>query len=128
MTSPPKSLRFWFKVHFAADMIFGLPLLFFPQKTLGFFNFQSELDLTARLVGAALIGIGGVSLLANDKGMESYQTLLSLKIIWSQAALLAILLSILNGAPKEAWIFFIIFAAFSALWITYKIKLHDKKS
>jgi hypothetical protein len=49
--------------------------------------------------------------------------MLSLKIIWSLSAIFGILLSILDGSPPIAWGFLAIFSGFSALWISYKLKL-----
>jgi hypothetical protein len=55
----PASLRFWFVVHFAADIIFAIPLIFFPGKFVGLWGFESAEIFTARLTGAALAGTGG---------------------------------------------------------------------
>lgn len=43
-------------------MIFAFPLLFAPAWTLGLFGIPVAASLPVRLVGAALIGIGGVFL------------------------------------------------------------------
>lgn len=123
----PNSLRTWFKIHFLIDFLFGIPLIFAPYWTLNLFGFTTIDPFTTRLVGAALIGIGGVSLLANKEGLESYNTLLSLKIIWSLAAILAIIITIIEGAPQATWLFLILFAVFSAIWIYYKIIINSLK-
>lgn len=118
----PPSLRTWFVIHFALDYIVGIPLLLFPNWALGLFGFQESV-LTARLVGAALLGIGGVSLVAHKKDKKVYSTLLSLKLIWSGAAIVGILLSILEGTPKVAWVFLAVFVFFFLLWGYYERKL-----
>ena len=59
----PRSLRFWFVVHFVVDFIFAVPLLLAPVWLMTLFGFESPDPFTGRLVGAALLGIGGESLL-----------------------------------------------------------------
>lgn len=119
----PKSLRVWFMVHFIVDMIFAIPLMVNPVWFLGLFGFNLIDPLTARLVGAALIGIGGESFFMNKKGIESYHVLLTLKILWSVSAVVAIGLSIFQGGPKSEWLFLAIFFVFSIIWIYYKRRL-----
>jgi len=123
MKKIPTSLRVWFVIHFVADMIFGIPLLLYPVWVLGFFGIDNVEMLTARLVGAALIGIGGVSLLVHKKGIETYQALLSLKLIWASAAIVAIILSLLQGAPENVCWILRIFIIFWGVWAYYKWQL-----
>jgi len=121
----PESLRIWFLVHFVADLIFAVPLILFPDWLFGLFGiYESQAGFVmARLVGAALLGIGGTSFLINKKGRESYNSLLTLKVIWSVSAIAALILSIINGAPRIVWTFVVVYAVFSSVWIYYKIKL-----
>ena len=123
MARVSNSLKTWFVIHFVVDYLFGIPLLLFPQWTLSLFGFAAVETLTARLVGAALIGIGGISLFARNEGKESYNSLLTLKLIWSSAAILAILLTIIEGAPVLSWLILLIFVIFNVIWIYYKQKL-----
>jgi hypothetical protein len=124
MKTVPSSLRTWFKIHFLIDIIIAIPLILSPYLILDLLGFYVESPLTARLVGAALLGIGGASFAMHNKGIESYNSMLTLKIIWSLAAQVAIFLTILEGAPQTAWIIFAIFAAFSVIWIRYKAILN----
>ena len=119
----PKLLRIWFIIHFITDMIFAIPLLFFSTWTLNLFGFPLENLLFVRIVGAALIGIGGASLFNYKKEKASYEIMLTLKIIWSLTAILAIIWSIIEGAPKITWLFLAIFIGFSIVWQYYKVKL-----
>lgn len=119
----PSSLRTWFVIHFIADLVFGLPLLLFPVSTMMLFGWSIIDPLTARLVGAALMGIGIESFLGRKKSIESFHTMLRLKIIWSLAANFGIVLTIYQGAPKAAWLFQGIFVFFSCTWIYYKKRL-----
>lgn len=125
MKSVPKSLRVWFMVHFAVDMLFGLPLLFAPEWILGFFNVPVVATLTARLVGAALVGIGGISLIAKDDSIDTFRTLLTMKILWSVAAMVAIALYIAEGGDCIVWFIFATFLMFNVVWTCYRIKLNE---
>lgn len=122
----PKSLRIWFVIHFVIDLIFAIPLIIFPTKFLTFLGWTTIDNFSARLVGAALLGIGGISLLKNKAGLETYHALLTLKIIWSLTALLGILLTMLEKPTKIGWLIYGIFAIFSLVWINYKISLPKK--
>jgi len=119
----PASLRFWFVVHFAADIIFAVPLIFFPLEFLGFWGLESADLLTARLTGAALAGIGGNSLFMHKGGAGEFNTMLNLKIIWSSAAIAAIIITIAEGGPDSLYLFLFIFMFFSLLWIYWKFRI-----
>ena len=121
----PKSLRIWFFIHFIVDMLFAIPLMFFPSKFLSFLNWGVINLFSTRLVGAALFAIGAVSLLKRNEGIESYKSLLLLKVLWSFAALVAILLSMLEGDHRFGWIIFGIFLMFFILWNYYLVKLKN---
>jgi hypothetical protein len=119
----PTSLRRWFIIHFAVDIIFGIPLLLFPEQLLKILSWPSIDAFTARLVGAALIGIGSVSFTARNASQESHRYLLQLKIIWSTAAIIGILISMKQGYPAIGWFVLAIFAVFSIAWWYYYIRL-----
>ena len=120
----PQSLRFWFVIHFVVDFIFAIPLLVAPVWLLTLFGFETADPFTARLVGAALLGIGGESLLGWNGTVEAFRAMLNLKIIWSLAAIAAIILTlVLNGGPLIAYVILLIFAAFSGLWMYYRFLL-----
>ena len=121
--SLPKSLRAWFVVHFAADMLFGIPLLFFPRPLLGLLGWATYDPLTARLVGAALMGIGLESLLGRNASAETFRAMLNLKIIWSSSAIFAISAALFEGAPAMSWAFLAIFVGFWYVWIHFRLKL-----
>ncbi len=115
----PSTLRTWFTLHFIIDFIVAIPLFIAPLWFMGLFGFTTVDPLTARLVAGALFGIGGVSMLVRNKSQEVYEALLVLKIIWSLSAIVGIALSILEGAPKSAFIFLVIFAGFSFVWMVF---------
>ena len=52
--------------------------------------------------------------------------MLNLKIIWSLAAVIGLLVSLLQGAqgsPFMAWVALVIFAAFNLLWMYWRWRL-----
>jgi hypothetical protein len=107
-------------VHFVADLIFALPLLLAPVTFLGGLGWPAVDPISARLVGAALMGIGVQSLLGRQESAEVFRAMLNLKIIWSGTASLGILVSMLQGGPLLGWGFLGIFVAFNGLWIHYR--------
>lgn len=119
----PPLLKKWFLLHFAVDILFAFPLLFFPEAFMSFWGFLTFNNLTARLTGAALLGIGLNSFLMSGEGVEAYNSMLSLKIVWSLAAITGIVLTIAEGGPGSLYLFLAIFVIFSLVWIYYKLRL-----
>src|SRR5437764_498446 len=109
----PASLRTWFVVHFAVDVAAALPLLFAPTQVLGLLGWTCVDPVATRLCGAALLGIGIASLTTHRHGACAYRAMLSLKVVWSLAAIFALLAGIAGGAPPATWAFLSIFIAFS---------------
>lgn len=125
-TEVPRSLRSWFILHFALDVLLAIPLMVAPEATLRFFGWQTVDPITTRVVAAALFGIGIESYLGRNAGVEAYQGMLNLKIIWSLAAVIGLLVSLLQGAqgsPFMAWVTLMIFAAFNLLWVYWRWRL-----
>lgn len=120
MKTIPQSLRTWFVIHFVIDMTFGLPLLFAPEMLLQLFDIVSVETLTARLVGAALVGIGGTSLWMHKGSVDQFKTMLEVKLLWSGSALVAIALAFGSGAPAFiSGLAFAIFLVFFFVWHHY---------
>ena len=122
----PASLRNWFVVHFVVDMLFAVPLMLAPVYTLRLVGWEQIDPITARLVAAALFGIGIESFLGRNAGGESYRGMLDLKIIWSLAAVLGMLVSMLQGAqgsPPFVWGLISLFLAFNLLWVYWRVLL-----
>ena len=119
----PKSLKVWFIIHFFIDYIFGIPLLLFPDSIFNLFGIPFVETVSIRLIGAALISIGGMSLIAVNWGRTSYHTFLSFKIFWSLAAIMALLISISETKMHFLWAFLGVFFVFAIVWIYYKIRL-----
>ena len=123
ITEVPKSLRGWFVVHFAVDMIFAIPLLLLPELTMPLLGWPVVDPITSRLVGAALLAIGVASLLERNAGRDVFKAMLNLKIVWASGAVFGIGLGMAVGGPPLAWIFFAVFAAFLGLWVYYRVTL-----
>lgn len=117
-------LRRWFVIHFVADWLFAVPLMLAPVFTLTVFGFQTIDPFAARLVAAALMGIGGESLLGRNASAETFRAMLNLKIIWSGAALAGMLVTLLqSAAPPFGWAIVAIFAVFNGVWVWYRLQL-----
>lgn len=119
----PSSLRVWFVIHFAVDMLFAIPLLFFPEFLMPLLGWDVVDPIMSRLVGAALLGIGGESLLGRNASREVFSAMLNLKILWASGAVLGIGMGIAVGAPPLAWGFLVIFVAFLGVWVYYRFKI-----
>ena len=115
----PQGLRTWFVIHFAVDMLFAIPLLFFPDLILSFFGWTEFDPIMPRLVGAALLGIGGESLISRNASAAVFKALLSLKILWATGAIIALGLGIAAGGPSLAWLFLAVFVLFLLVWLYY---------
>ncbi len=122
----PRSLRTWFVVHFAVDMIVGIPLFLAPVTVLGHLGWDRVDPVFTRLFAAALLGIGLESLLGRNAGPEAYKGMLNLKIVWSLSAALGIGLSMTEAAIYRhplAWSGLVVFVFFHALWVYWRIVL-----
>ena len=124
MKDVPNALRTWFKIHFLVDMIFAMPLFLAPVWVLSQFGLTTIDAVTPRLVASAMFAIGGTSLYAHKKGAEVFDTLLTLKIIWSSLAIIALLIALYEGAPKSIWGPTLTFVFFCCLWVYYKRKIN----
>jgi len=118
----PITLRRWFVAHFVVDFLFGLPLLLAPELLLRPLGWTTVDPASSRLVGAALLAIGSQSYFCRDAGLEVFTTMLNLKLVWSFAAILGLLISIGQGAPAAVWAFLSLFIAFSGVWTHYRIR------
>lgn len=121
-----KGLRTWFVIHFVIDILFAIPLLVAPIAFLTFLGWAVVDPYAARLVGAALAGIGIESYLGRNAGVESFQGMLNLKIIWSATAIIGILLTMASGyRPWGAWLLLAAFIPFNIIWIYYRLQLQE---
>ncbi len=122
----PKALTLWFIAHFIIDISLAIPLFFFPEQTLELFGW-AEIDvILARVVAAALFGIGIESLLGRNGSLDSFKNMLNLKIIWSAAASIGIGWSMIEGAqgrPLMGWLLLATFIIFHFIWWYWRLKV-----
>ncbi len=122
MKEVPKSLRTWFLIHFGVDLLLALPLFLFPSTIFSYLQIQAD-PVAGRIIAAAMFAIGTTSLLTKEKGVESYQSLLTLKIIWSSVAVLALGISVIETGNTILIPALLTFLFFNVLWIYYKRKV-----
>jgi hypothetical protein len=120
-----KSLKNWFVAHFIIDIVFALPLMFFPEWVLNLFMFSSDETVLARVVAAALIGVGTVSLVMKNANRDSYIALLNMKLIWSASAVLGLVLGYIETRNVFIWLWIIVFIIFFAVWGYYRRMICD---
>ncbi|MCU0844905.1 MAG: hypothetical protein MUC76_08260 [Spirochaetes bacterium] len=119
----PPLLRKLFVLHFALDYLFAIPLMIAPVRTMALFGWDNAEPVATRLVAAALLGIGGVSLIARNADAASYRHMLTMKLLWSGAAVLGLLISLFEGAPVMTAGFLAVFASFFGVWLYYRLRL-----
>ncbi len=121
----PSSLKMWFVVHCILDLIFAVPLMIIPVRFLHLLGWQTVDPVATRLVAAALFGIGLESFIGRNAGPQAYQGMLTLKIIWSVAAMIGIAVSMvsMDSPPISGWFLLGIFVLFNALWIYWFVRI-----
>ena len=120
------ALKFWFIVHFALDTLIAFPLFLFPIQTLSLLDWKTIDPIAARIVAAALFGIGIETYLGRNADKSGFTTMLNLKIIWSFMSFLAILVSLVQGYFGNILIglsILIIFLSFHLLWLYFRIRI-----
>jgi hypothetical protein len=128
MKEVPNNLRTWFVIHFAADMLFGIPLLIVPELVMPLVGWNVIDPIATRVVGAALMGIGIESFLGRNASIEVFRAMLNLKVIWSSSAILGISLGLWRGGAKAGWLFLGTFVIFWAVWLRYWYLLRNDES
>jgi hypothetical protein len=123
-------LERWFVIHFMIDVAVGLPLLIAPQLVLNLIGFETAKSWMARIIAAALMGIGVESWLGRKASKEGYFGMLRLKIIWSGAVVMGLVMSLLSGEIDllRGGIMMGIFMAFNLVWVYWLLKLRKGKS
>jgi hypothetical protein len=121
----PRTLRAWFVADALVDLAAGLPLLGAPELVLRGLGWTCVDPVSARLVGAALLAIGGQSFLGRDAGVDVYRAMLRLKLVWSLAAAVSLFIGIGAGAPPAAWALLSIFIVFAGVWLHHAIRFRQ---
>jgi hypothetical protein len=122
----PPALRAWFVVHFLVDVAVAIPLLLVPEEILPRVGWSAIDSVSPRLVAAALMAIGVQSWRCRNAGIETYRTLLGVKILWSATAIAGLTIAIARGAPPLTFGLLSIFLGFSGVWSHYAIRLRQQ--
>jgi hypothetical protein len=111
--------------HAAACLVAAAALFFVPEVVLRRLGWTAVDPITARLAGAALLAIGGQSLLVRKAGVETYRTMLSFLVIWSLAAALGLFVGVGEAAPDAAWALLSVFVVFAGVWVHHAIRFRQ---
>ena len=79
-----------------------------------------------QLLGAALFGIGIESFLGRNATARTYQNMLNLKIIWSGAVILGMIITFIEQPDEFAfihWVVLSVFVIFHLLWVVWRIRI-----
>src|SRR2546428_229687 len=123
MVEAPSALRRWFVFYFAVDWAVGVPLLVAPEILLRFFGWHEIDPIATRLFAAALIAIGGQSLLGRNGSVNEFRAMLNLKLIWAAAAVIALGIGVLSGGPALTWLGLAVFVGFFRVWLYWRIRI-----
>jgi hypothetical protein len=119
-----KSLRYTFLVHAVVALLFGLPLLIVPGRTLDVFGWAPIDPIMTRLVGAALLALGWGSYRGWRAAARSdVEILLQVEVVFTVLVSLGLLRHLLGGSwPWYVWTMFIIFVLFAIVWIYHLLR------
>lgn len=120
----PAGLRTAFLVHSIIDLAVAIPLMISPQKSLEMIGWDDPIDPVAtRLVAAALLA-GSRSAFKPIESIESYKSILGIKLIWSTAAIIGLVWSIKEGSSTKAYLPLGAFGIFWGIWNYWRWKLN----
>ncbi len=123
MVEAPSALRRWFVFYFAVDWAVGVPLLVAPEILLRFFSWHEIDPIATRLFAAALLAIGGQSLLGRNGSVNEFRAMLNPKLIWAAAAVIALCIGVLSGGPALTWLGIAVFVGFFRVWLYWRIRI-----
>lgn len=115
----PPHLRTWFIIHFVADYLAAVPLMIAPEQVLGLLQWGYVDPIATRIVAAAFMAIGGVSLIERNASVDIYRALLKLKLIWSVSAMVGVLIATKGQFALGSTVVFLVFLGFFSVWAYY---------
>lgn len=113
----PTSLRMCLVGFFLCLVGGAVPLLIIPAESMQFVGFAPGDLFVERLLGASMLGIGGVSLVASCAGRARIESAMLLNVVWSGTAVFGSLLSMDDAPSCGAWCFLLFFAGSCAVWL-----------
>ncbi len=128
MQSVPQSLKKWFQIHFAVDLIIAIPLFISPAYFLELAGYGGAPEVFVRIIAAALLAIGGTSYLMRNESIVAYRAMMILKIIWSDMAMIALVIAMYaEGVSVVLGGAFTLFAVFYVVWMHFYGRLRRGK-
>jgi hypothetical protein len=121
----PPTLRTWFVVDAAVDVLTALALLAAPELVLGQLGWKPIDPIATRLVGAAMLAMGAQSYFGRDAGADVYRAMLRLKVIWTLTGAISLFVAVGAGAPPAAWAFMSMFIGFAGVWLHHLIRFRQ---
>ena len=114
-------------VHFILDVFVAIPLLIAPGYVLSLVGLEWGNVVLARIIAAALMGIGIESYLGRYADKQGYLGMLRLKIIWSGTVMFGLVMSLLSKETDWASVRLLmgVFGFFNIVWVYWYIKLRD---
>ncbi len=94
-----------------------------PEPLLRFFGWHEVDPIATRLFAAALLSIGGQSLLGRNGSVSEFRAMLNLKLIWAAAAVIAFGIGVLSGGPALAWLGLAVFVGFFGVWLYWRVRI-----
>ena len=122
----PSALRIWFIIHFVIDILFAIPLFFFPEDFLNLLQWDQIDPIASRIVAAALFAIGIESWLVRDSNPKTYINMLNLKIIWSGVVVTGISFTLYKthfSATIFELLLLFIFLFFHIIWLYWRFRI-----
>jgi cation transport ATPase len=116
-------LKKLFILHFLVDYIIAIPLMLAPRASMAMIGWQGAEPVVTRLVAAALLGIGGISFITRNADAAAYRHMLTMKLLWSGAAIVGLILSLIEGAPVATYAFLATFIMFFGIWLFFRLKI-----
>ena len=124
----PRTLRAWFVAHAVVAVAAALPLLVAPELALHRLGWTTVDPASTRLLGAALLALGGESFLARDAEVAVYRAMLRLNVIWSFAGAAGLVVTIGAGAPPATWAVLSALIIFAGVWLHHAIRFRQLES
>jgi len=116
-----QGLQTAFLIHFAISLIFGLPLLIIPGRSLLLMDWWPIDPVISRLLGAALLAMAlGDWLCYQATEWEVIEVLLQFHIVFTVLGAIGLLRHLLFvTTPAFAWVCLVILVIFAAVWIYF---------
>lgn len=115
----------WFVLHFVLDLLVAIPLFLFPEVILGWVGLSGVNIVLARMVAAALFGIGLESWWGRKASAGHFVGMLRLKIVWSVVVVFALLFGLIQRQIEVVVGLLVLglFFGFNLVWVYWWLRL-----